>query len=233
MSGHNRAEHNIFGQLFGFGFNHHHRVLRTGNNQIKLGLFHVINRRVDDIFAINITNARSANRAHKRRTGQNQRSRRANHAQNVRIVFKVIRDSRQNDLHFMLEAFDEKRADRAVNEARGQRLFFSWTAFTFEEATRNAARRIIFFHIVHGQREEILTGLGFLAENSRGEHRCVTISDEDCPICLTCHTARFNRKRTAGPFQRYCVFIEHIVFFHIVRKNPLARMAQRVLRGRP
>jgi hypothetical protein len=35
MREHHGAEHLFFGQLLGFGFDHHHRVLRRGDDEIE------------------------------------------------------------------------------------------------------------------------------------------------------------------------------------------------------
>jgi hypothetical protein len=66
----------------------------------------------------------------------------------------------------MLEAGHEQRADRAVNESRGQGLFLGRAAFTLEVAAGDAARCVVFFLIVDGQREEVLAGLGDFAKTA-------------------------------------------------------------------
>ena len=61
-----------------------------------------------------------------------------------------------HDLHFVEEAVREQRADRAVDQARGQRLFLGRTTFALEEAARDAARGVGLLDVVDGQREEVL-----------------------------------------------------------------------------
>ncbi len=70
---HHSAEHHVFRQLFGFGFHHENRVLRAGNNQIKVAVFHVVQCWVEDVFAVNHANACCANGAHERDARERQR----------------------------------------------------------------------------------------------------------------------------------------------------------------
>ena len=39
---HHRAQHDLFGQLLGFRFDHHHGVLRAGDDEIELALLHLV-----------------------------------------------------------------------------------------------------------------------------------------------------------------------------------------------
>jgi hypothetical protein len=65
-------------------------------------------------------------------------------------------------LHFVQVAFREQRADRTVDQARGQGFLFGRLAFTLEETARDFAGSIGLLDVVDGQREEVLAGLGFL-----------------------------------------------------------------------
>jgi hypothetical protein len=68
-----------------------------------------------------------------------------------------------DDLDFVQVAFREQRADRTVDQARGQGFFFRRTAFALEEAARDLAGSIGLLDVVDGQREEVLARLGVLA----------------------------------------------------------------------
>jgi hypothetical protein len=56
----------------------------------------------------------------------------------------------------VLKTFQEQRADRTVDQARGQNFFFGRTAFAFEEATRDFTGGERLFLIVNREREEVL-----------------------------------------------------------------------------
>ena len=145
VAGHHRAEHDLFGQLLGFRFHHHHGVAGAGNHEVKLGVVHFSDGRVDNVGAILVAHARSADRTQEGQAGQDQRGRRTDHGDDIRIVLHVVRQHGQHDLRVVLEAFGEERADRPVDETRGQRLLVGRTAFAFEKATRDLAGGEVFF----------------------------------------------------------------------------------------
>ena len=117
MTEHDRAQHHIFRQFIGFRLNHQHSVLRAGDNQIKRCFFHLLNRRIEHIFAIDKADPRAANRALERHTGNRQSGRDGNQSNNIRVIFKVMADHSGNHLRFVFKAFDKKRADGTVNQA--------------------------------------------------------------------------------------------------------------------
>ena len=68
----------------------------------------------------------------------------------------------RDDLHFVEEALGEQRADRAVDQARGQRLLLGRAAFALEEAAGDAARGVGLLDVVDREREEVLARTAFL-----------------------------------------------------------------------
>ena len=85
----------------------------------------------------------------------------------------IQREHGRDDLDFVEEAFGEQRADRAVDQARGQRFFFGRAAFALEEAAGDAARGVGLLDVVDGQREEVLVRIGFLAGDCGDQHHGV------------------------------------------------------------
>ena len=69
MTEHHGAKHDLFGQLLRFQLDHQHGVLSTGDDEIEVGLFHLVERRVQHIFAVTEADARGADRAHERCAG--------------------------------------------------------------------------------------------------------------------------------------------------------------------
>ena len=49
---HDGAEHDLFRKLLGFGFDHHHRVGRAGDDEVELAFADLLLGRVEDIFAV-------------------------------------------------------------------------------------------------------------------------------------------------------------------------------------
>ena len=188
---HDGAEHVVFRKLLGFRFNHQDRSVRTGNNEVKLALRHLVYGRVENELAVDAADAGTADRAHEGHAGQRQCGGSGNHADNVGIVFHVMGEDRDDDLRVALVAFSEQRADRAVDETRGQRLLLGGTAFALEVAAGNAASCEELFLVVDGEGEEVEAGLGLFFGNDGGQHRGLTIGRHDGAVRLAGNLAGF------------------------------------------
>ena len=153
------AEHNLFRQFARFRFHHQHAFGRAGQHEVQRALLAFVECRVQHIGAIDIANARRADRAEERDAGKREGGRTTHHGDDIGIIFQIMRQHGRNHLDFIAEALRKKRADRAVNKARNQGLRFGRPAFTLEEATGDLAGGEGLFLVMHGQREEILTRL--------------------------------------------------------------------------
>ena len=152
---HHRAEHDLFGQLLGFQFHHQHGVLGAGDDEIELAFLHLVERRVEHVFVVDEADAGGADRAHEGRAGQRERGGGRDHRDDVGIVLQVVRQHGDDHLGVVAPAVGEQRTDRAVDQARGQRVLFGRTAFALEVAAGNAAGRVVFLVVVDGQRQEV------------------------------------------------------------------------------
>ena len=130
------AQHLVFGQLFGFRFNHQYSGFGTGHDHVEAGGFQLLVRWVQQVAGAFVEgNAGCADRAFERDTGDGQGSRSTDHRSDVRIGLLAGGNHGADNLHFVHEPFREQRADRAVDQARSQGFFLGRTAFTLEEAT--------------------------------------------------------------------------------------------------
>ena len=109
----------------------------------------------NDIFAIDVADARGADRTHEGHARNRQRSRSGDHRDDIGFGFAVKRQNLSNHVDFVVETFGEQRTDRTVDQAGNQGFLLGGTAFTLEEAARNTAAGIEFFLVVDGQREKI------------------------------------------------------------------------------
>ena len=64
------AEHDFFGKLFRFRFDHQHRGLGARDNEIELGCRHQLGlARIEHVLVVDVTDARRANRTVKWHAG--------------------------------------------------------------------------------------------------------------------------------------------------------------------
>ena len=120
-----------------------------------------------------------------------------------------MRQDGSNHLDFIAEAFGEKRADRAVNQARRQRFELRRPAFTLEEAARDLAGGEGLFLIVDRQREEVLSRLLGLGEHGGGQDDGFAHGGQNGAISLTGDAAGLERQRLAAPLDGLAFDIEH------------------------
>jgi len=169
MAEHHGAKHDFFGQFLSFGFHHQHSGLGTGNHQVQLGVFHLRSIGAEHVLTVDVTDAGSTDRPLEGNTGDGQGGGGTDHRGDVRIHFRIQRHDRGHDLDFVVEAFGEQRADRAVDQARGEDFLFGGTAFTLEEAAGDLAGSVGLFLVIDGQGEEILAGFSILGSDNRDE----------------------------------------------------------------
>ncbi|CUT16300.1 hypothetical protein BF49_7380 [Bradyrhizobium sp.] len=114
---HHGAEHDLFVQLLGFRFHHQHGVRGAGDDEVELGIDHLVERRVEDELVIGEADARGADRALEGSARQGQRSRRGHQRDDIRIVLHVVREHGDDHLGLVAPAVDEQRTDRTVDQA--------------------------------------------------------------------------------------------------------------------
>ena len=185
-----RAEHDFFGQLGSFRLDHQDGVLGSRNDQVQLRSRSVLLARVQQVLAVLVANARRADRTLERHARQRQRRRAAQQRRNVGIDIRIQRDDRGHDLDVVVEAVREQRTHRTIDQARGQRFFFSGPAFALEEAAGDAARGIGLLDVIDRQREEITARGGGLLSNGRTQNDGVTHRGDDGAIGLPGNFAR-------------------------------------------
>ena len=105
-----RAQHDLFRQFLGFGFDHHHGGTGGGDDEIEIARLGLFQRRVQDVFAVDIADARGADRAHERHARDGKRGGRGDHREDVGLVLAVIAQHLADDVDFVVEAFREQRA---------------------------------------------------------------------------------------------------------------------------
>ncbi len=191
MAEHHRTQHHVLGQLACLGLDHQHRRSGTRDHQLQLGILQLGHARVEQVLAALVADLGRADRAVERRAGQRQCCGGAKQGEDVAIHFRVHRHHRGDDLHLVAEAIGEQRTDRAVDQARDQRLLLALASFTLEEATRDAAAGVELLLVVDGQREEVLPFARGLVGDGADQQHGAFARDHHGPACLARDLAGF------------------------------------------
>ena len=146
----------------------------------------LVQRRVQHVFAVDIADARAADRADERNARDRQRGRGADHRDDVGIVFQVMAQNGADDLRLVAGNPDEERPDRPVDQPRDQRFLFGRPALALEEAAGDLAGGEGLLLVVDGQREEILARASPISSPRR------------CTAPWFRHKSRAPRHRPAG-----------------------------------
>ena len=202
-----------FSELLGLRLDHHHGVVRAGDDEVEVAVGHLVEQRVQhDSPSMKPTRAAPIGP----RNGTPEMVSAAEAAiiaDDVGVVLHVVRQHGDDDLHLVLEAFDEQRADRPVDEAGGQRLLLGGPAFTLEEAAGDLAGGVGLLLVVHGQREEVDAGLRGLRGDDGGEHAGLAILGEDGGVGLAGHAPGLELQLAATPVNFHAMDIEHVRSF--------------------
>ena len=209
---HHGAQHHVFRQLVGFGLDHQHGAFGAGNDQVQARGLQLGGGRVDDVLPVEIADTGSTDRALERDAGQRQRRRRPDHRRDVGIDLRINRQHVDDHLHFVEEAIGKERPDRTVDQPTRQGFLLGRSPFALEESARDAAGGVRLFDVVDGEREEVLTRLGFLARHHGGQHDGVVHRAHDRAARLARDLARLQRHgvRTVRKLLGYLV--KHLTF---------------------
>ena len=206
---HHGAQHHIFRQLISLGLDHQHGRLGACHHEVELGLGQLSRARVEHVFAIDVGHTSGTDRAVERNARDRQRGAGSDHGGDVGRHLRVERQHVNHELHFVVETLGEQGADRAVDQARGERLEFAGLGFTLEEAAGDLAGGVGLLDVVNGQREEVLTRLGVLGADHGGQHRGAVHVDYHGARGLASDLAGFHRDRVLAPLEGLGDFVEH------------------------
>ena len=142
----------------------------------------------------------------------------AEQGEDVAVDLGVHRHHGGDDLDFIAEAIGEQRADRAVDQARGQRLLLGRAAFALEEAARDAAAGVELLLVVDRQREEILPFARRLVRDRRDQQHGALALDHDRAACLARDLAGLQRDFMVAVLEglgdfRHCGFLGILLAF--------------------
>ena len=186
-----------------FRFDHQHGSFRAGDDEVQRRRRELGLGRVQHVLAVDVADARGADRAIERNAREHQRGRSADHGRDVGIDLGIDRHDRRDDLHFVVEAVRKQRPDRAIDEARGQRLLLRRPAFALEKAAGDLAGGVGLFLIIDGQRKEVLARLGVLPGHRGDQHDGVVETRQHRSAGLAGDLSGFERQGVAAVGNRF------------------------------
>src|SRR5262249_52075875 len=130
---HHGAEHHVLRQFPRLRLDHQHRLSRARDDEIELRRLQFGRGRIQQIAAVEVAYARSADRPVEGDARKRERGGRADHGRNIGVDLVVGRHHRRNYLHFVVEAVRKQRTYRTVDEPRRQYFFFGRPAFAPEK----------------------------------------------------------------------------------------------------
>ena len=209
VTGENRAEHVRLADLLRARLDHQHGFIRTGDRQAQLGNRALLLIRIDDDFTIDQTDGNAADRARPRDIADRNRGGSADHRGNIRRHVLLNGKHRRHNLHVVAHALVEQRAQRAVDQAGGQRRLFRRTTLALDETAGDLAHGIHLLFKVNAQREKVLTLARRVARRRVDHDHRVAQADDHRSVSLTAVLAKFHNQRT--PRQLCGIRLDHRV----------------------
>ena len=206
---HHGAEHGLLGELARLGFDHQHGVTGARDHQVEIGFLLLLHSGIEHELALEDADAGGADRPHEGDARQREGSGGGDHRHDVGIVLEIVRQHGGDELRLVPVAVDEERTDRAIDEARHQRLALGRASLALEIAARNLAGGIGALLVVDGQREEIDTRLRRLLADDGGEHGALAKRCQHGTIGLAGNATSLETQHAAAPLGLFNKYIEH------------------------
>ena len=204
-----RLEHISFGDFQRATFDHDDGVLRTRDDEIHVRERELLERRVEHPMPLHAADAHAADRTHERNPRRVQCERRGKQCQDVRVILLIGRDDVDEHLHFVLEAFREERADRAIDDAARKDLMIMRAPFALDESAGDLTRGVGLLLVFDRQREEWERRLVVADRNGRKNHRLAELYEGGASRLLG-HAAGLDDQRATreGPLDA----MHHLLF---------------------
>ena len=207
-----RIETDRFRNFLGAAFDHHDRVLGSGDHDLKLGFgLALVPGGVHHELAVDAAHADCGGRSVEGDVGDVKCCTGTDRSGHFCVGFEVNREYGRDDLGVVVVAFREKRTVRAVDQTSGQSRLGRRTAFALQKAPGDFSGSIETLSEFHGEWHEIDSGFRIFVGNSSHEDACVTVVDENGGIGLFGHAAGFECEGLAPEIHRDSLNIHHSV----------------------
>ena len=167
---------------------------------MEIGFFTLIHRGVQDELAIDQTHLDRGRRTGEGQVRNGQHDGGSHHGGDFRRVVLFHGHDRRHHLDIVAEALGEQGPDWPVDEPGVEDGLFRWAAFPFQKPTGDLAYGVLFFFIVHGQREEVHAFPGFLGNRYNAKDAGVAVAHHGRALCELGDLADFDFEGSSGDF---------------------------------
>ncbi len=215
-------EDDLFGLFLGARLDHHDAVFVADDHDVDGGVGALGISGIDDELAVDPADANCADGGAERNVGERQGAGGGVDADHVGIIFLVGGEDQGDDLGFVAEAVREKRADGAIDLARGQDFLLAGTAFALDEAAGDASTGIRVFAVVDGEGEKIDAFAGIGRCDSGGQNDGFARRYQGRARGLLGHASGLkDQPFAAGKLDGYFMLRRHRVLFSFFRLGNL------------
>ena len=187
------AHHVVVRNLLGASLDHHDRVLGAGEIQRERALFFLRERGVDDVFAVHDSHDHAAGRPRKGNVRNGQRDGRAQHRQRFGRDIRIDGERGGDHADVVEQSLREQRAERAVDEARGQNALVARSALPSLKAAGDLAHRIHLLLEVYAQGEIIHSVARLFRHHDVDHDHGLSAANDAGPVGLFRVFARLHR----------------------------------------
>ena len=184
VSGADSIKHNGFRHFFHLTFNHHDVVERSCNHELKVSLFALFKRRVDNHLTIDASNAYFGDRTLERYIRASECSRGSQTSNTFRHVNTICGIKCYVYESFCMIISREEWAKCTVNESSNEDFIVGSFSFAACETTWEATCTGKFFFVLHGQRHKVRSGNSVFCAAYCGKHHCVAERCHHCTVGL-------------------------------------------------
>ena len=114
--------------------------------------------------------------------------------------------------------------NRPVDEPGNERFTLRGPAFALKVAAGNFACGVSLLLIIHGEREEVLGGVGLAFTDNGCKHPSLPILREHCGVGLPRYAPCLQLESAATPFDFFTINLEHLYYSNSFSRRPVPRL---------
>ena len=209
------TDHILLRHFLHLAFHHHDVFGRGTHHDVHVGLLHLLEGGVDDVFALDTgyTHLTDGTFEGDIRTCQGGRGSKA--SQRIGLVNAVGREQHHIHKYFCMVVGGEERAKHAVYQTRGEDFIVAGLAFALGKSSRETTCCGILFSVVYLQRHEICSGNCIFCGTNSSQQYGVAHPEHHASISLLCHFPGFNGDGSAiSQLKGFCNYV-HLILKHL------------------